>query len=543
MSFSKTSFPAWLRSSAAVLAIFLISAVFTTANLEVSRKIGRLSTVSNYDDVVYLNLASTIYFTGKTQGPGAAAALLFGKELHAPFPVVNGLAGFVLFGPDVERVYHMLTLVVFAFLLFIAATTRGLPVILRAGLVLGSLAIPFATMCALEFRPDLMWATVLGGSGVLFLGAAHPFRKWSPSVLYGLALGAVLLIKPSTFAMTLLVLGGVWFLVALREKLCGNAGWRQIAVGWLLTALAAIVVCGWYVIPHGSEILGYFYSNSFGQNKDVWIYKGGLLDRWTYYLRGAALQSNPGYFFLPLLGLYLWGAIRDLWKGEGLEARLRGGSFLWMLVCLFGVNAVFAMKSPFLGGAFYGFLIFGGFWYLARLLASAPVQAWLTPLPRQIAAACALAGLAWVGFSFPEVCRVSRVSADTQTSVNRALLSDLLARAPQGRRTILLLTQGNPVVGEYLQMEFRRRGLDLRIHSAAMMRSAGEVIAFAQRPRYAVVQDPGMLGTPQDAIPGEKLQPELIAYFHSNPDWKLVSEYPDKSGKRAYLYERLTRRP
>jgi hypothetical protein len=468
---------------------------------------------------------------------------LLGKDLHAPFPVINALAGFAIFGPDVDRIYDMLTLVVFAFLLFIAAITRGLPTSLRVALVLGSLAIPFATMCALEFRPDLMWATVLGGSGVLFLGATHPFRKWSSSVLYGVALGAVLLIKPSTFAMSLLVLGGVWFLVALREKLCGNASWRQILAGWLFTIFAAVAVCGWYVFPHGGEILDYFYSNSFGQNKDIWSYKGGLLDRWTYYLRGAALQSNLGYFLLPLLAIYLYGAIRDLWKDTGLEARLRGGSFLWMLACLFGVNAVFAMKSPFLGGAFYGFLIFGGFWYLARLLASPPVQAWLTPPPRRIAAACAVTGLAWVGFSFPEVCRVSRVSADTQASVNHALLADLLARAPQGRRTILMLTQGNPVVGEYLQMEFRRRGLDLRVHSAAMMRSADEVIAFAQRPRYAVVQDPGMLGTPQDAIPGEKLQPELIAYFRSNPGWKLVSEYPDKNGRRAYLYERLMRRP
>ena len=73
-----------------VVFIAVISAfLFTSYNLNVSKKIGRLSSVCNYDDVVYLNKAAEIYFNAKENGIVSGAKLAVTHSLHAPFTVYN----------------------------------------------------------------------------------------------------------------------------------------------------------------------------------------------------------------------------------------------------------------------------------------------------------------------------------------------------------------------------------------------------------------------------------------------------------------------
>lgn len=530
----------WRGRNVAIVAalLFLAALLFTAINLQISQRIGRLSSVPNYDDVVYLNSASTIYFQGKAQGISKAAVALFGKELHAPFPVLNGLAGFVIFGPNVKHIYYMLTLVVFAYLCFVTATMRRLPPLLLGGAVLGALGLPFATACALEFRPDMMWATLLGGSSVLFLSARKPFEGWKASVLYGMATGAVLLTKPSTFAMTLLVLGGTWFLAALAALLGKRATLREVLLGLACTFGAALIVAGWYCIPHAKEIFNYFYENSFGANKDVWIYRGSMWERLTYYVRGIALYTNTAQFIFPLALVYIWGAVNDLLHGRDLFAKIRGGAFLWMLVCLFGVNAFFSMKSPFLGGSLYSFLIFGGFWYGARLLQIGLEEGWLLTRSRQCFAALALVAFGSCGYFFPDVCILNPITKRVQNRVNHGVLQTLFKSTKDKRRVVILLTQGDPIVGENLQMEFRARGKRLVVISGAFCRGVDEVVALSKDADFVALQDQKMVGSPGDAIPAEQIQPQLITLFRSSPDWVLIGEYPDTEGKKAYLYQR-----
>ena len=185
---------------------------------------------------------------------------------------------------------------------------------------------------------------------------------------FGVGFGMALLTKPSTFAMTILVFGGTWFLAAVIAKGGRRASFRQISLGLLVTIATVLVTSGWYCLPHARETYDYFYQNSFGENKDVWLFPGTFWDRMMFYISGPSLQSNLGWLILPLLGFYIYGAVRDLvWPSE-LADRLRGASFLWMLGCLYLVNGAFTMKSPFLGGSFYGFVIFGGLWYLVQNL-------------------------------------------------------------------------------------------------------------------------------------------------------------------------------
>ena len=74
-----------------ILGLLLTAYAFACINLHVSGRMGRLCSVSNYDDVVYLNKAAHIYFKAKRESMAAAATELFARNLHAPFSLFNGL--------------------------------------------------------------------------------------------------------------------------------------------------------------------------------------------------------------------------------------------------------------------------------------------------------------------------------------------------------------------------------------------------------------------------------------------------------------------
>jgi len=55
------------------------------------------------------------------------------------------------------------------------------------------------------------------------------------------------------------------------------------------------------------------------------------------------------------MAVFLTGCLRDLRNKADLSFRLRGASMLWMILGLALLNGYFTVKSPYLGGAFYGF--------------------------------------------------------------------------------------------------------------------------------------------------------------------------------------------
>ncbi len=528
----------WAMRLLGWLALAALALLFTTANWFSSLKVGPLSMTPAYDDVVYLNKASIAHHLAREQGPLAMVRYLGTEYLHAPFPVLLALGGFAVLGPDLARVYFALALVVFTWLALVAWLARALPPGLRAAVVLGSLTLPFVATAAQQFRPDPMWTIVLSAAGVFFLAAERPFAGRRPAVLYGLALGLALLTKPSTFAMTFLVMGGCWLLAAGAALVTRRADARALGVSLAWTAAVAVLVCGWYVGPNARPIFDYFYQNSFGENRDVWGYKFGLWKQWTYYFQGPALASNLGGLVFPLLFAYLVGAGRDLWRGETLFVRIRGGAFLWMLGGLILVNSAFGMKSPYLGGSLYGFLMFGALWQITRFLGWGITAGWWASRPRQIVAALGFCAVMLGGMSYPEVCVVNRFTAAPVTAINRGVFRDLARNAQAGQT--LLAVQSGPVVHEYLAMALRAKKRPIEIRSGAFFSDLDRLKRVARKTDFVLLQDPGTLGRPGAEMPSEALLPSALTFFQGSPDWQLVNQYPDQRGKFVYLYRNLS---
>jgi hypothetical protein len=532
---------AYLRVRSLVIqlaALLALAFVFTALNLRVSRECGRLSTVGSYDDIVYISKAAHAYFTAGREGVMAAVAPLLAEDLHAPFPVWNGFAGFLLFGFDINSVYLMLTVVVFSYLLIVWRLLRGTPVFLRDTLLLASLAVPFAGLCALEFRPDLLWATLLCGAGVIWLQAEHAFSRCRNAVWFGAMAGLVMLVKPSTFAMSFLVFGGVWFLAALRAWVTRQASLAALGKGLALSLATFLLVSGWSWIPHAKSILDYFMVHSFGANQDVWALKGTLADRLLYYVRGYAKDSNLGGFYGLFCAIYLGGCLYEILRGPRLAERIRGASFLWMIVALFAVNGFFKMKSPYLGGSFYGFLIFGAVFYTAYFIRK-PGAGIFRRFGFQVLAALAILGFVSVRYMFPPAGMVNPEWGRAQRIVNEQMLAELVALDVKGPLRVLT-TQGGPIIHEYLGMMLDAEGAQLVVSCAAMDRSLEEALPRLGGVDFVVLQDPGILGKPGSPIPGEELQAPLKAHLDAIPqEWNQVRAITAPDGKNVYLYRRL----
>ena len=129
-------------------------------------------------------------------------------------------------------------------------------------------------------------------------------------------------------------------------------------------------------------------------------------------------------------------------------------------------------------------------------------------------------------------------AAANQSSTNISMLQDLLRNTP-GETNSILVTQGIPLVPEYLEMEFRSRGKNLIWRSSAMERTLEAVVAMDANVNFVTLQDQNIIGAPGDAIPGEGLQPALMKYYSHNPGWQLASQYPTLDGKKVYLFERI----
>jgi hypothetical protein len=519
----------------AVIAI-IIGTIFTIWNLNLSLKIGRLSTITNYDDVVYLSRAADIYFKFRESGFLEGTKLLFTKSLHAPFTVWDALLGFMLVGFDLNRVYYAQLVVLLNYLFFVGCMTRKVCLIFRIAILLGSLAVPFASLCVQVFRPDQMSGVVVAGIIVAILTSRDLFDKFWKAILIGFGLGLALLVKPSTFALIMIVVPGAWLCTAVRMILFKKYEICFVCVRGGVSLAAAFLIAGWYWVQHGKELWSYFIMNSFGMNADVWRLPGGAREHLLYYFHGPVLQSSLGLFTIPLLIIFVGGALRDIFANENPEHRMKGASLLIMAFCIYGIFVLQGIKNEYMGGVFYMFILYGAIHYLSRAI----LWAQSTWRPRPIlcyACAAMLIGVAWTLYRFPETERVNPLWASINKSTTQRVLNDLSQRITS-KVTSIVFTQGGPIIQEYVTMVLQFQSKNIIVESAAFTKNLADAIGSLPRYDYIVLQDPGMEGRPGFPIPSELWARNFKQYLDSQPEWTLVSTYPSVDKKNAYLYGR-----
>jgi hypothetical protein len=519
-----------------ILILAAMAAAFTAWAVDRSHEQGRLSSVPIYDDAVYFLSGTQILEAFRSDGWSGVSAAIRTNGLHAPFSTALASIAYATAGYHDAAPYAWNGVVVALYLGLLASLLWSIPLAARLVLLAFYLTIPFATMAVVEFRPDLCWSVLVGFCGVFGVTSRGYFRDWRLPLAHGLFFALALLVKPSTFAMTLIVFG--WSVVcrfaiewAVERRAPVRALPRLVAM-WLAVT---VVVAGPYWFFFGRETWIYFWQNSFGTNKAIWAYSGGILDKLGYYIAGEGALSNLGWMGWLLVLLFVAAGtvsfrLRDRWSLAETVA-LAG-----LVLVTFGINTIAGMKSPFLGGAFYASLIFGSAASLATLARA--VKAGMTRSAR-VAAVSAMILLAagmllyqWPRYSAAVASERGRNFRHVEEQVVEALKG-----LPVRENPVLLFTHSGPLIRENIVRRYLQQRRPVRGISMSFYQSENEFSQALRSADVVFVQDVGVLGSFPN-LPAESLQGSYRSILEAHPSFRMVSAAEALDGRQVYIYWR-----
>lgn len=536
------------RAASLILIIvgLLLAGSYVYMNVEHSLQHGRLAGTPDFDDVVYLHMGMEINRIFETSGILQVVKHFISNDLHSPYSSYLAALGYYIYPESDVSPYVMNFIPLLLYLLGWWYFARDLSPGFIIVLFITALAIPFASMMVIEFRPDLAWAAAIGFAFVLALTSDRFWSHCCISAVSGGILGAAIWIKPSVFAMTFLITGAAlggqllswWYTVKSNRppflpaaaKFCGSF----------------LAIAGPYLLLRGSDMWHYFYSNSFGFNRGIWTHPGYFADHMAYYWSSLGAEANLWHWKYPILAVCVCWSLWSLRPDEPREQRAR---ILWIWATLAGVfllNAWAPMKTIFLGGAFYGPLIFLFAWSIAGLLRKLLSLESQCPVTRRIAygtAALCLA-LSPVGYHWPGQYLVNKVNLISSTKVNETVAQALLSEITKsGNRTWendekieITFAQANPVVPDYIGMLLLRSGRQHILHQGAFVRDIWKLMNMSKTSDFVIAQETDVFGIPSYPIPAEPLQDRFLQYLKNSPRWREVTRVATRNGRYVYLF-------
>jgi hypothetical protein len=525
-----------LRKNLRGLFILLLAVGYTWFCVEMSFKKGRLSNVPNYDDVSYFASATDLLQSVKDGGRRGLAGFLARDDLHSPYCIGLAALAYWVGGYRDAAPYVANVVLVAAYLCAVAFFARRCRLADFCLVLWIALMLPFASMSVAEFRPDLAWATVTGFAVIFTLTREQFFEGWGSAAAFGSLAGLALLIKPSTFAMTILVLsaafGGRWLVEFARTN--PRQAWRALPRALLAGLGFALLVAGPYFAFYGKTIWNYFYDNSYGKNAAVWVnlYPGSQWKQWTFYAGRDGAGSNLGKLYwavLPgILGLSVWH-----FRKSSRAGRLQM-AFLWLILAMvYAINSTANIKHIFLGGAFYGTLIFAAAYFAGVMLEPAPDAS----VRRRGFPSAALAVIAlvltlyyrWPNYSYWGRNKMS----DSYVTAWRGV-EECLPSCPSPKE--ILVTQVT-VLPDNVKIWYLRRHQHPTVHFCAFVRTLDEFKALLPSADMVIAQDPGTPGS-VSYLPAEPLQGGIVRMLREDSAFRLRKLVPIADGKNVYVFVR-----
>lgn len=527
-----------LKTSIRILVILLLAILFTLLCVNESKKIGRLASSPNYDDVVYFHDGAILVHSLKSEGLSGFWSFLNQRGLHSPYSVFLAAASFALFGFDYSSPYLASGIVAFTYLLCIGWFLRKLPLLTWIAALILFLTLPFITMGIVEFRPDIAWAVVTG-FGVVFIVTENViFRNSRHAAIAALFFALSLTIKPSTFVMTLLLYTG-----ATTSRIIADV-WanrnqsqpRRTFAGVAVFIAVLLIVAGPYWLRFGKDAVSYFMENSFGINKAVWVYQGSLSEFLLFYVTGDGARSNiaisGSVLSLLSFGCMVFLALKKLelrWKLFVLISLILGALF---------VNTVAQMKSPFLGGGIYGVWLFTCAYLIATTYACFTLNElkWFNRGRDIIIIVTALICICFYRWPAYSNWGTDMKRCENYRNANEFIIEALEKNRLSPPKSIIFI-QAGPVVMESAGIWFPKNGLKSVVSSGAFIRSEVEFRKTYPTQQWIVIQEEGVMGGSPN-MPSEKMLPKFLEILKSDKSYVPIKEYAALDGKRVWIYAR-----
>lgn len=523
----------WRKLWLSIAFILFVSGTFAYWSLRESFAHGRLATEPNYDDVAYF-LSGTQVLQSLRSGH---VMQTLGSYMHSPYSVLLAASSFAICGAKDWAPYAGNVVVVICYLAALSYFVCHLPTGVQMGALLAFLSFPFATMAVVEFRPDIMWSVLVGFTAVYLSTANREFSSRVEGAALGFVYGAAMMTKPSTFLMTTAVIGLAGVLRTLRGAFSGKLTLLRF-FGWLTCFfLAALLVAGPYYSLHFREIWSYFYKNSFGINKHIWVQAQTLSTHLGHYIDSQnASTSNLGRWRLPILFFVGLGLPLGILRTKDREKRAIFASLAVLVIATWLASSLFGMKSPFLGGAFYGTLIFACAYLLAEVVK--PAQELLS---RPIAQSLSFAGLAGVSFAmhtWPAYSEWDWTRARFYRRANIGVWKEIRSAAsnysPADGVIDVYCSNSSPIPAELPALRALQKRIPLRMHSGSLADSMNAQRLIFERCDMLVTQDPG-LPEVNPNFPSEKIQAHITSELLSRPEFRLTRSILAVENKQIYV--------
>ncbi len=513
--------------------VVILGASFTAWCVDASFEKGRLSSLPNYDDVVYFLSATTILEAFNRSGFNGVAKVIY-LNFHSPYSTLLAAAAFAMLGYHDSSPYIFNFLVVLLYLSFLSYTLRDLPFLMRLAMMVFFLSLPFATMAVVEFRPDLCWATLIGFCAVFGVSRRNYFRDWRQPAIHAVLFSFALLAKPSTFAMTIIVFGlSACCRVAMEWLDHRSLSWQGIARTALVYLIVTCMIAGPYFVFFASQTWEYFWKNLFGANKAIWTYQADWLQHFGYYLSGHSLASNLGKGVWIIGCFWLFGTIAAVARRDNVGIRLAGG--LWIIVIsIYLLSSLAQMKSPFLGGAFYSTLIFGAACLLNEMSKGIlPFRVQSRFIFTSLSILLAVSGV--MLYQWPAYSGVM----NSETGRNYKHIGEMavneISGLPLPKNPLIVFTHSGPVGMGNVVMWFLQQGLPIRFENMSCRRNIKDFEQAIQDADLVFLQDKGMMGA-NLRFPSESFQERFRSIVSGDQRFDLLRKIETLDGKNVYLY-------
>lgn len=534
-------------SGARLVPCFLLAVVFTLLIVNYSLTHGRLIYPPTYDDVGYFERGQRTLNELGRGGVAGLAAYLVRDPPHSPFSIPLATVSLALLGPHDWAPYVGNVVVIFVFLVFVGYLLGELAAWQRVlGLVL-ALTPPFVGLTVHEFRPDLPVGCVTAMTMILVveqsLVDAGPGRRW----LIGACFAATLLIKPTFFPLSLLLVTLALMLSVVRD-LAGRPlqlGFSSLTRRWLGPFVIGGLVALPYYVMAGKGIARYIWDNAVGRFRAIWIDPAaarGWAEQLGFYLTGPGGATALGYHLFIMGAIILGGFALVVLRGTGQE-RGMGGALLFLTLAAYAIPTAGPLKHFFMAPTFYYLVTFEAMWtlgLLSRAARAAPpgsarpglrlVSLLVLPAALLSGVACARFPGAWGHRADPDVVARNQAVASVYETVRDN------ARLP-ARVFVDMLGIANPVLFQYMADKDGKEALDFDAGNANIFLE-GELDAVARKlDEVDVVIAGGECGPPQSRIPLMRLCAQTLDLIRAREEFRLLRVVP-APGTPYYVFKR-----
>jgi hypothetical protein len=351
-----------------------------------------------------------------------------------------------------------------------------------------------------------------------------------------------LLAKPSTFAMTALLFTGACLSRVIGHSFTAHRGetkgnpWTGVCT--LIGAL--FIVTAPYAYRFGRDAWCYFWDNTFGVNKEIWIYHGTQLESLLYYVSGVSFGSNITTSGMIITLLSLFCSIYLVIQRP--EIRLR---IMFLFSCIGStllINTLAEMKSPFLGGGIYGVWLFGSAYVIGEAcdtfinLSDKPERAAQWKYSTLILCAIFVAAAAsyqWPAYSNWKKYRSYSENYRLADNHIKKLLDDRAENAPKS----ILFTQAGPIVMENVGLWYSLHNRLVEINSATFCSNDKAFSELYPKYQWVFVQEQEVMGYERN-MPSEVLMPRMLNVIKNDDRYHVISEFTALNGKKVWIYAR-----